>query len=71
MCLFFCLHTNAAINIIEEEGIALGKQTSIKFKCLEKFMLFSRSICFVSFHSTDQSNMGLSVLRQSTEEHRL
>lgn len=45
MCLFFCLHTNAAINIIEEEGIALGKQTSIKFKCLEKFMLFSRSIC--------------------------
>lgn len=55
MCLLCCLHTNTFINIIEKEDIAVGKQTSIKFKCLEKFMLFPRSICFVSFHSTDQS----------------
>lgn len=40
MCLLCCLRTNTFINIIEEEGIALGKQTSTKFKCPEKFMSF-------------------------------
>lgn len=36
-----------------------------------KVYAFLSIYLFVSFHSTDQSNMGLSVLRQSTEEHRL